>query len=42
MRGFFDEPRKLARALPSYDISTVVGMKWGGIKNGALLALIEL
>ncbi len=43
MKIFFDEdvPRKLVRALPSYDISTVVSMQWGGIKNGALLALIE-
>lgn len=43
MKVFFDEdvPRKLARALTGYDISTVVSMQWGGIKNGALLALIE-
>ena len=40
---FFDEdvPRKLVRFLPQYDIRTVVTMQWGGIKNGALLQLIE-
>ena len=34
-------PRKRARSLPQHDIHTVVGMQWGGIKNGALLELIE-
>jgi hypothetical protein len=34
-------PRKLARSLPRHEIHTVVGMQWGGIKNGALLKLIE-
>jgi hypothetical protein len=40
---FFDEdvPRKLVRLLPQYDIQTVLTMQWGGIKNGALLQLIE-
>jgi predicted nuclease of predicted toxin-antitoxin system len=40
---FFDEdvPRKLVRFLPQYDIHTVITMQWGGIKNGALLQLIE-
>lgn len=40
---FFDEdvPRKLVRFLPQYKIQTVVTMQWGGIKNGALLQLIE-
>jgi hypothetical protein len=40
---FFDEdvPRKLARSLPQHEIHTVVSMLWGGIKNGALLQLIE-
>src|SRR5207248_3458848 len=40
---FFDEdvPRKLVRFLPQYDIHTVVNMQWGGVKNGALLQLIE-
>ena len=40
---FFDEdvPRKLARSLPQHEIHTVVSMQWGGIKNGALLKLIE-
>ncbi len=39
----FDEdvPRKLARFLPRHDIHTVAGMQWSGIKNGALLRLIE-
>ncbi len=43
MKIFFDEdvPRKLARALSEYDIHTVVSMQWGGVKNGALLTLIE-
>jgi hypothetical protein len=39
----FDEdvPQKLARLLPGHEIHTVVGMEWGGIKNGELLTLIE-
>ena len=43
MKVFFDEdaPRKLARSLPQHEIHTVVSMQWGGIKNGALLQLIE-
>jgi len=43
LKVFFDEdvPRKLTRFLPQHEVHTVVGMKWGGIKNGALLALIE-
>lgn len=43
MRLFFDDdlPRKLARFLPGHEIQTVVSMQWGGIKNGALLKLIE-
>lgn len=43
MKVFFDEdvPRKLARSLPWHEIHTVVSMQWGGIKNGALLKLIE-
>jgi predicted nuclease of predicted toxin-antitoxin system len=42
LKVFFDEdvPRKLARSLRRHEIHTVVSMKWGGIKNGALLALI--
>jgi hypothetical protein len=31
----------LARSLPRHEIHTVVSMQWGGIKNGALLTLIE-
>jgi hypothetical protein len=34
-------PRKLTPFLIGHEIQTVVNMKWGGIKNGALLALIE-
>jgi hypothetical protein len=43
LKVFFDEdvPRKLVRFLPQHDIQTVVSMEWGGIKNGALLTLIE-
>ena len=43
MKVLFDEdvPRKLARLLPLHEIHTVAGMQWGGIKNGALLTLIE-
>ena len=43
MKILFDEdvPRKLARSLPQHEIHTVVSMRWGGIKNGALLKLIE-
>lgn len=43
MKVLFDEdvPGKLARSLPWHEIHTVVSMQWGGIKNGALLTLIE-
>jgi len=43
LKVFFDEdvPRKLASYLPQHEIHTVVSMQWGGIKNGALLTLIE-
>jgi hypothetical protein len=43
LKVLFDEdvPRKLARSLPGHDIHTVVSMQWGGVKNGALLELIE-
>jgi len=43
LKVLFDEdvPQKLARALPRHEIHTVVCMQWGGIKNGALLTLIE-
>ena len=37
-----DVPVKLARFLPQHEIHTVVRMQWGGIKNGAMLTLIEL
>jgi predicted nuclease of predicted toxin-antitoxin system len=43
LKILFDEdvPRKLIRFLPGHEIETVVSMKWGGSKNGALLSLIE-
>jgi len=43
LKVLFDEdvPGKLARSLPWHEIHTVVSMQWGGIKNGALLTLIE-
>ncbi|MGA3040997.1 MAG: hypothetical protein ABSF54_09450 [Bryobacteraceae bacterium] len=43
MKVLFDEdiPGKLAPFLPRHEIHTVVSMPWGGIKNGALLTLIE-
>jgi predicted nuclease of predicted toxin-antitoxin system len=43
LKVLFDEdvPAKLAQSLPRHEIHTVVTMKWGGIKNGALLKLIE-
>jgi hypothetical protein len=36
-----DVPQRLVRSLPRHEIHTVAGMHWGGIKNGALLTLIE-
>jgi hypothetical protein len=45
LKVLFDEDvpaAKLVRALPGHEIHTVVSMQWGGIKNGALLTLIEL
>jgi hypothetical protein len=43
LKVLFDEdvPGKLAHSLPQHEIHTVVGMQWGGIKNGELLTLIE-
>jgi hypothetical protein len=43
LKVVFDEdvPHKLARFLPQHEIHTVVSMEWGGVKNGALLKLIE-
>jgi len=43
LKILFDEdvPGKLACFLPRHEIHTVVSMKWGGLKNGALLELIE-
>ncbi len=39
MRVLLDEcvPRKLRREFPGHEVSTVVEVGWGGIKNGALL-----
>ncbi len=41
MRLLLDEcvPARLAKALPSHQVSTVVLQGWSGIKNGRLLAL---
>lgn len=36
-----DVPAKLVPFVPRHEIHTVVGMEWGGVKNGALLALLE-
>lgn len=39
MRILFDEslPRRLARELPGYEVQTVQGRGWAGLKNGTLL-----
>jgi len=41
MRLLLDEsvPRRLRSALPTHSVKTAVEMGWGGVKNGALLAL---
>lgn len=41
MRLLLDEcvPARLAKALPSHQVSTVVLQGWSGFKNGKLLAL---
>ena len=41
MRLLLDEsvPNRLRRFLPKHHVQTVVGMGWGGVKNGKLLAL---
>ena len=43
LKVLFDEdvPLKLVRSLLRHEIQTVVGMPWGGVKNGELLKLIE-
>ena len=43
MKVLLDEclPRKLKRHLAGHDVSTVPEMGWAGIKNGALLRLME-
>ena len=42
MKVFLDEgvPRKLVPFLSGHDVHTVVSRGWGGMKNGALLALL--
>ena len=39
MRLLLDEsvPARLRRALPNHSVKTVVEMRWGGLKNGAVL-----
>lgn len=41
MRLLLDEsvPKRMRRYLPAHEVKTVVEMGWGGVKNGALLAL---
>lgn len=41
MRLLLDEsvPRRLRRSLPDHSVKTVIERGWGGVKNGALLAL---
>ena len=41
MRLLLDEsvPARLRRSLPTHSVKTVVQMGWGGVENGALLAL---
>ena len=43
MRLLLDEclPRKLRQGLPGHEVLTVPEMGWAGIKNGALLSLID-
>jgi hypothetical protein len=43
LKVLFDEdvPGKRARSLVRHEIHTVVSLQWGGVKNGALLKLIE-
>jgi len=43
LKILFDEdvPWKLFRWFPHHDVQSVVGREWGGVKNGALLQLIE-
>ena len=43
MRVLLDEclPCPLKMDLPGYDVATVPEMGWAGIKNGALLKLVE-
>jgi len=43
MKVLLDEclPKRLKRELPGHDVSRVQDMGWAGIKNGALLTLIQ-
>lgn len=43
MRLLLDEnlPPRLASLLPGHEVATVLGMGWGGLTNGRLLAVAE-
>ena len=43
MRVLLDErvPRALSKDLPGYDVKTIGEAGWAGVKNGALLQLVE-
>lgn len=43
MKVLLDEclPKRLKRELPGHDVSRVQEMGWAGIKNGALIRLIQ-
>jgi hypothetical protein len=43
MKLLLDEclPKKLKRELPSHDVTIVQEMGWAGIKNGALIRLLQ-
>jgi hypothetical protein len=36
-----DVPRKIVPFLPAHEVHSVVSLRWGGIKNGTLLDLID-
>ncbi|MGH7491940.1 MAG: DUF5615 family PIN-like protein [bacterium] len=43
MKVLLDEclPRRLRRELPGHEVTTVQEMGWAGIRNGALMSLIQ-
>ena len=43
MKVLLDEclPKRLKRELPGHDVTRVQEMGWAGVKNGALISLIE-